>query len=122
MRIEPNDRAFLVDKLDRTVDTGHRVRLRSAQLSAGERVYISGEMVRIGRHPDNDLWLAEESVHRYHAVIQHGEDGAYSITDVSGPSGNGLKLNAAKVNHARLANGDVIELGRARLTFMCAPV
>ena len=83
---------------------------------------ISGEMLRIGRHPDNDLWLAEESVHRYHAVIQHGEDGAYSITDVSGPSGNGLKLNAAKVNHARLANGDVIELGRARLTFMCAPV
>jgi hypothetical protein len=46
VRIEPNDRAFLVDKLDRTVDTGHRVRLRSAQLSAGERVYISGEMVR----------------------------------------------------------------------------
>jgi hypothetical protein len=89
--------------------------------AAGAR-RIDCEMLRIGRHPDNEVWLTEDSVHRYHAVIHRTEDAEFIITDVSGEVGNGVRVNGTRLSKARLANGDVIELGRARLTFASTPI
>ena len=83
---------------------------------------LAGQMVRIGRHEDNDIRLAESSVHRYHAVIQRTPEEAFVITDVSGKEGNGVRVNGERTAQARLADGDVIELGRAKLKFESAPV
>jgi hypothetical protein len=83
---------------------------------------IAGEMLRIGRHPDNEVWLTEDSVHRYHAVIHRTEDGEFIITDLSGEAGNGVHVNGARLAKARLTNGDVIQLGRAKLTFASTPL
>jgi hypothetical protein len=83
---------------------------------------LAGQVVRIGRHEDNDIRLADRSVHRHHAVIERTADEAFVITDVSGKDGNGVRVNGERTPHARLADGDVIELGRARLRFETAPV
>ena len=81
---------------------------------------ITGEMIRIGRHPDNEIWLTETSVHSYHAVIQRTEDAGFVITDLSGQAGNGVRVNGTRRANSPLANGDVIELGKARITFAMA--
>jgi FHA domain len=83
---------------------------------------IAGEMIRIGRHPDNEIWLTDTSVHRYHAVIHRTEDADFFITDLSGTEGNGVRINGARRSQSQLANGDIIELGKARMTFASVPI
>lgn len=85
-------------------------------------VPLAGLTVRIGRHEDNDIRLADSSVHRYHAVIQRTPEEAFVITDVSGKEGNGVRVNGERLAQARLADGDLIELGRAKLKFESAPI
>lgn len=46
IRVEPDERARLVDDLDETEITGHTTRRRRARLTVGERVYVRGEGVR----------------------------------------------------------------------------
>jgi len=89
---------------------------------SGSTVALAGQVIRIGRHEDNDIRLADRSVHRYHAVIERTPDEAFVITDVSGKDGNGVRVNGERAARARLADGDVIELGRAKLRFENAPI
>ncbi len=90
--------------------------------SAAERHGIGPSVVRIGRETDNDICLADETVHRYHAAVHRTEDADYVITDLSSADGNGVAINGRRVAAARLADGDTIELGRARLKFTARPV
>lgn len=85
-------------------------------------VPLAGQTIRIGRHEDNDIRLADSSVHRYHAVIQRTDEEGFVITDVSGKEGNGVRINGARAAQAQLVDGDLIELGRAKLKFESAPV
>ena len=82
---------------------------------------LDSRLVRIGRHQDNDIRLADTAVHRYHAVIERTSDEAFVITDLSGKDGNGVRINGARLPRAQLADGDVIEIGRTRLKFESAP-
>jgi hypothetical protein len=90
--------------------------------SGAQTLPLAGQMIRIGRHRDNDICLPDASVHRYHAVIEHSEEEAFVITDLSGKDGNGLRINGERLDRALLADGDVIELGRTRLKFESAPI
>lgn len=85
-------------------------------------VPLAGQTIRIGRHEDNDIRLADSSVHRYHAVIQRTDEEGFVITDVSGKEGNGVRINGERAAQAQLVDGDLIELGRAKLKFESAPV
>ena len=78
-------------------------------------------LVRIGRHEDNDIRLPYSTVHRHHALIHRTPDSEFVIMDLSGQSGNGIVVNGEKRAEARLANGDTILLGDARLRFESAP-
>jgi hypothetical protein len=84
-------------------------------------VPLAGQTIRIGRHEDNDIRLTDSSVHRYHAVIERTPEEEFIITDLSGDAGNGVRVNGERTARARLADGDVIELGRAKLRFENAP-
>jgi hypothetical protein len=88
----------------------------------GATIPLAGQMIRIGRHEDNDIRLADSSVHRHHAVIERTPEEAFVIVDISGKDGNGVRINGARTAQAQLADGDLIELGRARLKFETAPV
>ena len=82
---------------------------------------LGSRLVRIGRHQDNDIRLPDTTVHRHHAVIERTRDEEFVITDLSGKDGNGVRINGARLPWARLADGDVIELGRTRLKFESTP-
>lgn len=90
--------------------------------SAPDKKYsLARTLLRIGREQDNDVCLEDMTVHRYHAAIHRTEDAEFVITDLSSSGGNGVMVNGRAVAEARLAHGDTIELGNARLTFSAAP-
>jgi hypothetical protein len=97
--------------------TGPRQASLTVEGGTGGAVPLAGPVVRIGRHEDNDIRLTDRSVHRHHAVIERTPDDAFVITDMSGQDGNGVHINGRRTAQARLVDGDVIELGRARLRF-----
>ena len=88
----------------------------------GATIALAGQLIRIGRSEDNDIRLPDWSVHRHHAVIERMAGEVFVITDVSGKDGSGVRVNGARTAQARLADGDVIELGKARLRFENAPI
>ena len=92
-----------------------------APASADQRYSLARTLLRIGRETDNDICLQDVTVHRYHAAIHRTEDAEFVITDLSSAEGNGVVVNGRAVAEARLASGDVIELGNARLKFSAAP-
>jgi pSer/pThr/pTyr-binding forkhead associated (FHA) protein len=83
---------------------------------------LGGYRMRIGRHQDNDVCLADTTVAGYHAVIERSPEAAFVIVDVSGKNSSGVRINGERQSQARLVDGDVIELGRARLRFESAPL
>lgn len=86
-----------------------------------KRYNLARTLLRIGRETDNDICLQDVTVHRYHAAIHRTEDAEFVITDLSSAHGNGVVVNGRAVAEARLASGDLIELGNARLKFSAAP-
>jgi chromosome segregation ATPase len=77
-----------------------------------------GRHTTIGRAPESDVCLHDTSVSRRHAVVTIGLNGAF-IEDLR--SVNGVKLNRRRVRHARLNDGDVIELGAKLFRFSTTP-
>lgn len=86
-----------------------------------QRYSLARALLRIGRETDNDICLDDMTVHRYHAAIRRTEDAEFVITDLSSAGGNGVVVNGRAVAEARLASGDMIELGKAKLKFSAAP-
>lgn len=84
---------------------------------AGLRCEIAGDMLRIGREPDNDIRISNAAVHRYHAAIHREDYNDWHITDLSGIEGHGLIVNGRQCCEARLNDGDLIQLGPGRLRF-----
>jgi adenylate cyclase len=66
----------------------------------------------IGRAPNCQLVLHDESVSRRHAHIAKSESG-WTLTDLG--SKNGVKLNTYKTEQQRLRDGDRVDLGAVRL-------
>lgn len=88
----------------------------------GQRYVVGRAMLRIGREADNDVCLQEKTVHRYHAVIRRSTEGEVIVTDLSGPEGNGVLVNGARVSESRLKAGDQIAIGEVKLNFDARPI
>jgi chromosome segregation ATPase len=73
-----------------------------------------GRHTTIGRARESDLCLKDSSVSRRHAVVTIEPNGAF-IEDLR--SVNGVTVNGQRIRHARVADGDVIELGVKRFRF-----
>ena len=81
--------------------------LREIELAAGENVF--------GRDSDSVVWIDDPSVSRRHARILVDSDGA-TLEDLG--SKNGTSINGEAVHDRRsLADGDLIEVGRASMVF-----
>ncbi|MGE3711141.1 MAG: FHA domain-containing protein [Hyphomicrobiaceae bacterium] len=98
--------------------------IRSAWLIAGgetsQGIVLDRDLVQIGRQEDNDICLSDATVHRYHAVIERMGDEEFVIIDMSGPNGNGVRVNGERWQRRALVDGDVVELGKVRLRFATA--
>lgn len=85
-----------------------------APLVAGEVILLRGALT-IGREPDNDLVVDEETVSSRHARLLP-RDGRWWIEDLG--STNGTLVNDAQVvGSLPLGRGDLIQMGRVRLRF-----
>jgi pSer/pThr/pTyr-binding forkhead associated (FHA) protein len=73
-----------------------------------------GRHTTIGRARESDLRLKDSSVSRRHAVMTIEPNGAF-IEDLR--SVNGVTVNGQRIRHARVTDGDVIELGVKRFRF-----
>jgi transcriptional regulator with GAF, ATPase, and Fis domain len=78
----------------------------------GEEVIIERECFRIGKSPDNDLVLADETVSREHCEIVRDDKG-YLLRDLG--STNGTMLDGAEIREGYLRAGVVIQVGRVEL-------
>jgi len=89
--------------------------IRSGGGRAGETYTLEAERTTIGRHPDADIFLDDVTVSRNHAVVQH-EESRYVLFDEG--SLNGTFINRRRSERAVLADGDEIQIGKYKLTFI----
>jgi hypothetical protein len=89
--------------------------VRSGGGRAGEHFLPTSDRTTIGRSPDCDIFLDDVTVSRQHAVLQRSDDG-FTIEDQG--SLNGTFVNRRRIERAELADGDELQIGKYRLTFL----
>jgi pSer/pThr/pTyr-binding forkhead associated (FHA) protein len=89
--------------------------VRSGGGRAGETFPLDGDRIVIGRSPDADVFLDDVTVSRKHAILTRSTDG-YTIEDQG--SLNGTYVNRRRVEQATLEDGDEVQIGKYRLTFL----
>lgn len=82
---------------------------------AGETFAIARDRMTIGRSPDCDVFLDDVTVSRSHAVVAKTDEG-WRIEDQG--SLNGTYINRRRVEAALLEDGDDVQIGKYRLTFL----
>jgi hypothetical protein len=79
------------------------------------RYAIRKTAVRIGRKPDNDIVMKNDTVSGHHAeIVKRGDQ--FTITDLG--SSNQVFVAGKPVEKSPLKDGDLIELGEVRLRFL----
>jgi hypothetical protein len=89
--------------------------VRSGGGRAGESFKPAGPKTRIGRSPDCEVFLDDVTVSRNHAVLLD-EDGKFAVEDQG--SLNGTFVNRKRIDRAELSNGDEVQVGKYRMTFI----
>jgi len=90
--------------------------VRSGGGRAGETFVLDQERTTIGRSPECDIFLDDVTVSRKHAVAARKAE-RLEIEDLG--SLNGTFLNRKRIDSpAGLADGDEIQIGKYRLTFL----
>jgi hypothetical protein len=82
---------------------------------AGESFKPTGERTRIGRSPDCEIFLDDVTVSRNHAVLVQ-ENGKFHVEDQG--SLNGTFVNRKRIDNAPLTEGDELQIGKYRMTFI----
>ena len=77
------------------------------------RVPVHGGVLRVGRGQDNDLVLRDDQVSRHHGQLL-SRHGALVYRDLE--STNGSFVNGERVTEIAIGPGDVLQLGRSRVT------
>jgi FHA domain-containing protein len=91
-----------------------RPETRALLLVDGKTFVIDRPRTVLGRSSRSDFVVEDPNVSRRHAELQR-RDGEWYIVDLD--STNGVSVNGKRVSNARLAPGDEIGLGTARIRF-----
>jgi hypothetical protein len=89
--------------------------VRSGGGRSGETFPLDADRIEIGRSPESDVFLDDVTVSRSHATLVR-EDAGYTIED--GGSLNGTYVNRRRVERATLADGDEVQIGKYKLTYL----
>jgi len=94
---------------------GATLAIRSGGGRAGEVFTVAGERMTIGRSPEAEVFLDDVTVSRNHALLVRRRDGLY-IDDLG--SLNGTYVNRRRIESHRLQNGDELQVGKYKLTYL----
>jgi len=94
---------------------GATLAIRSGGGRAGEVFEIKHERTQIGRSPDAEVFLDDVTVSRNHALLVRRRDGLY-VDDLG--SLNGTYVNRRRIESHKLANGDELQVGKYKLTYL----
>jgi len=83
--------------------------------AAGSEYALTAESAIIGRGPQVDIVISDDSMSRQHAAIEVVEEG-FRIRDMG--STNGVTVNGSKVTGADLKHGDQVGLGERTLRYL----
>ena len=84
---------------------------------SGTHFVLDGEVTRVGRHPESDIFLDDITVSRRHAEFRRDPDG-YRLCDVG--SLNGTYVNRERIDDIALKTGDEVQIGKFKLIFLVA--
>ena len=83
----------------------------------GTRHPVQRDETLIGRNPNTDITLLDESISREHAIVAWDEGrGVYTLEDLQ--STNGSKVNGKRVRTSDLAHGDELAIGHTKFKFL----
>ena len=81
----------------------------------GESFPLDHDRMTIGRRPDSDIFLDDVTVSRDHAlIVRRGNE--YHLDDLG--SLNGTYVNRRRIESHHLADGDELQIGKYKLTFL----
>jgi hypothetical protein len=103
-----------VDVTDVAAASGALV-IRSGGGRVGQSFPLAGERVTIGRSPDAQVFLDDVTVSRDHAVLVQ-RNGDWFLDD-SG-SLNGTYVNRRRIESHKLTDGDELQIGKYKLTYL----
>jgi hypothetical protein len=114
-RVGETGELIAVDLEDVVSDEGAALVIRAGGGRVGESFPVRGERLSIGRRPDSDIFLDDVTVSRDHALLV-GRADAFHIDDLG--SLNGTYVNRTRIDSQKLADGDEIQIGKYKLTFL----
>ncbi len=89
--------------------------IRQGGNRVGESFPLHADRMTVGRRPDADVFLDDVTVSRDHAlVVKRG--GEFYLDDLG--SLNGTYVNRHRIESHRLADGDELQIGKYKLSFL----
>jgi len=104
-----------LEALDDLGLSGPALVVRSGGGRSGETFAPQSGQTTIGRSPDCGIFLDDVTVSRKHALLEQRE-GRWFVEDQG--SLNGTFVNRKRVDSAELSDGDELQIGKYRLTFL----
>lgn len=87
-------------------------------LATGQRIDITEDIVKIGRHQSCTIVFADSNVSRVHAQLQRSSTG-WLVVDLG--STNGVKVNGTKISKEKsLTDGDELTFGTSTARFVAS--
>lgn len=83
--------------------------------NVGATYLLDTDITRVGRHPDNEVFLDDVTVSRRHAEFRR-DSGHFVLQDVG--SLNGTYVNGDRIDSATLRFGDEVQIGKFKLVFV----
>jgi FHA domain-containing protein/zinc ribbon protein len=114
-RIDETGELVPVDVEDVVADQGAALVIRAGGGRVGESFPLNADRMTIGRRPDADIFLDDVTVSRDHALLVR-RSGDYYLDDLG--SLNGTYVNRHRIESHRLADGDELQVGKYKLTYL----
>ena len=108
--------SVLCNQVARQIHKERRMARLSVDINGEQRTFaLTDNGIQIGRALDNDIVLNHAIVSRRHAQVLRRE-GRFVIEDKG--SLNGTFLNRRRIESGQLEDGDEVQIGKYKLTFL----